>query len=379
MASWLTRKRRRINIFSGFFLLVNVSAILLLLFGYAAAYVPPDKYWIFGFGGLIFPYIVFANAFFVLFWIVLKRRLFLLSLIVMIICAQRLSNYVQVFSGSSEAPSSSLKIISYNVQIFDLYNWKNNRISDKGTGILNYFKESQPEILCMQEFHAGIKRKVDIPDSIAELANLKHRHIAYVQKDDKALPYGIATFSKWPIINKGVVNFQDNSINFCIYSDIVIEKDTVRLFNVHLESIRFSKEDYFYVSELQRNTDSQELFSESSKKILRKFKRAFISRAPQARKIKELIHESPYPVILCGDFNDTPSSYTYAQISSNLSDAFKESGNGLGTTYAGTMPSFRIDYILHDKEMESFQYQTIRNSFSDHYPITTQLLLSKNL
>lgn len=303
----------------------------------------------------------------------------MLSLIALIICSGRLSNYAQIFKfRNTSAPDSVHQIISYNVQIFDLYNWQNDKISTQGSDILNFFKSSKPDLLCIQEYHAGVKRKVDIADSIAAATDMQYKHIAFVEKNGKTLPYGIATFSKYPIINKGVVNFHDQSINFCIYSDVVIKTDTIRLFNVHLESIRFNKEDYFFVSELQRNSDSQELFSESSKKILRKFKRAFISRAPQAREIKQLILESPYPVVLCGDFNDTPSSYTYAVLSDGLKDAFKESGKGLGTTYAGTMPSFRIDYIMHDKGLETHNYLTIRNNYSDHYPITTQLEITKS-
>jgi endonuclease/exonuclease/phosphatase family metal-dependent hydrolase len=90
-----------------------------------------------------------------------------------------------------------------------------------------------------------------------------------------------------------------------------------------------------------------------------------------------MIEQSPYPVIICGDFNDTPSSYTYHQLSEGLIDAFKESGNGIGHTYGGALPSFRIDYILHDERFKSTRFNTIRSKFSDHYPITTSLKLQE--
>ncbi|MGE5317422.1 MAG: endonuclease/exonuclease/phosphatase family protein, partial [Chloroflexota bacterium] len=240
---------------------------------------------------------------------------------------------------------------------------------------IELFGNEKPDILCIQEFHAGRKEKIDIADSIRYYTNLKYNQISLVEKDGKKMPYGIATFSKWPIINKQVITFEDNPVNFCIYSDIVINKDTVRLFNLHLESIKLSREDYLYVEELPKNPDSQELFSESSRKILRKFKRAYVRRTPQAIAVKEVIDQSKYPVIVCGDFNDTPSSYTYYHLAKGLSDAFKESGNGIGMTYAGSLPSFRIDYILYDESYSSVNFKTIKKNFSDHYPITTGILL----
>ncbi|MBK6345563.1 MAG: endonuclease/exonuclease/phosphatase family protein [Bacteroidales bacterium] len=134
-----------------------------------------------------------------------------------------------------------------------------------------------------------------------------------------------------------------------------------------------SREDYLFVSELTNQAEDQVLFSENSKKILRKFKQAFISRASEAREVAEQIKQSPFPVIVCGDFNDTPSSYTYKKMSEGLSDAFKESGRGFGQTYAGRFPSFRIDYILHDPEMQSSGFRRTRVPLSDHYPVSTYI------
>lgn len=342
-----------------------------------AAYVRPDHNWIFAFAGLLFPYAVIANLFFVIIWMVLWRKLFLISLIALLLCWSRLTNYVQLHhSRNTELEHRDpIKILSYNVQIFDLYNWKKGKVSNKAQRIIELFGNEKPDILCIQEFHAGRKEKVDIADSIRYYTNLKYNQISLVEKDGKKMPYGIATFSKWPIINKQVITFEDNPVNFCIYSDIVINKDTVRLFNLHLESIKLSREDYLYVEELPKNPDSQELFSESSRKILRKFKRAYVRRTPQAIAVKEVIDQSKYPVIVCGDFNDTPSSYTYYHLAKGLSDAFKESGNGIGMTYAGSLPSFRIDYILYDESYSSVNFKTIKKNFSDHYPITTGILL----
>lgn len=377
MTSTTKGKPRRITFWSGILLLINLFVLFLLGAGFMAAYIPPDKNWMFAFAGLLFPYFVLINLFFVFIWMFLWRKLFLLSLVALLICWNRLTSYIQ-FGSKDETEINverTLNVVSYNVQIFDLYNWKKNRISEKGQDIITLFRNNQPDILCLQEYHAGKKGFVDIEDSIKLRTGLKYSQVAFVKNRGRNMPYGIATFSKWPVINRKVVDFDGNPANFCIYSDIVINDDTVRLFNLHLESIQLSNEDYLYVSELPKKTDTQEIFSENSKKILRKFKRAYIKRAPQARQVADLISKSPYPVILCGDLNDTPSSYTYHQLSQNLLDAFKESGEGIGMTYAGSLPSFRIDYIMHDDSFESVGYKTIKINLSDHYPISTGIII----
>ncbi len=377
MTSTTTPQRRRLSFWSGLLLLMNVFVLLLLAAGYFAATVAPDSNWMFAFAGLAFPYAVLVNVIFVFIWMFLWRKLFLISLIALLLCWNRLANYVQWDSSepSGHTIEEEIKVVSYNVQIFDLYNWKNNRISEKGSNILTLLESERADFICLQEYHAGVKHKVDISDSIIEMTGLRYNQIAFVENNGRVMPYGIAIFSRWPILNKRIIHFENNPFNFCIYSDVVVKGDTVRLFNIHLESIRLSKEDYLYVAELPKATDSQELFSESSRKILRKFKRAFINRASQARHVAQLIDNSPYKVILCGDLNDTPSSYTYHQLSANLTDAFKESGSGIGMTYAGALPSFRIDYILHDESFESFNFQTMKRAYSDHYPISTNIVL----
>jgi endonuclease/exonuclease/phosphatase family metal-dependent hydrolase len=130
------------------------------------------------------------------------------------------------------------------------------------------------------------------------------------------------------------------------------------------------------VSELRAYSEEQEVLSKGIRSIARKLKRAFVQRASQARVVAGEIEKSPYPVIVCGDLNDTPSSYTYYTISNQLSDTFVTSGNGLSQTYAGALPSFRIDYIMHDKSrFSASDYSRIRSKLSDHYPVSATLKL----
>jgi endonuclease/exonuclease/phosphatase family metal-dependent hydrolase len=157
-------------------------------------------------------------------------------------------------------------------------------------------------------------------------------------------------------------------------ADLLIGRDTVRLFNLHLESVRLRHEDYSFISGFDLQFEKDEKIQENSLRIIKKLKTAFTRRAGQVSYLSEAIKDSPYPVILCGDFNDTPNSYTYQQLTDKLVDSFKESGTGFGNTYIGKLPSFRIDYILHDDYFISSDYQRKTISLSDHYPVSCWLL-----
>lgn len=373
-----SRKPKRFRFISRLFLLLHGFILMLLLFGYLAAYISPDTCWPFAFAGLIFPWLAMLNIFMLPIWLLVQPKLMLLPLITTLLLWGRLGNFVQFNSSSARAikTESNLNVLSYNVRLFDLYNWKQGHVSPLTDSIFQYIRAAQPDLLCIQEFHAGKKGVVMIADSIREYSGLKYQYIAYTSHKGKQRPYGIATFSRWPIVNAGNIQFKGNVFNTCIFTDIVKNGDTLRLFNLHLESIQLSEEDYLFVSELKSRQDDSEIFSERSKMIIRKLQAAFIRRASQARAVKEKIAGSPYPVIVCGDFNDTPASYAYHQISGNLTDAYRKAGNGLSQTYAGKLlPYFRIDYLLYqDKYFTALSFNRLKKAWSDHYPIETTLV-----
>ena len=181
--------------------------------------------------------------------------------------------------------------------------------------------------------------------------------------------FGIITLSKYPILNKGKIIFNTKSNYICIYTDVVINKDTARIYNIHLQSISFSKADTKFLDDVVSNKDAQEEI-ENSKNILRRLKRGFTKRTKQVDMIALHIKSCKYKIIICGDFNDTPASYAYQTLSKNLNDAFIEKGNGFGRTYAGKWPQFRIDYILHNNTLNCNKYQRSSETFTDHFPIT---------
>ena len=203
--------------------------------------------------------------------------------------------------------------------------------------------------------------------------NAKNVHAEYTINLRNTDHWGIATFSKYPIVNKGKLEFTGSVFNnSCIFTDIKINDDTVRVYNIHLQSINFLKRDYHFMDSVIVKDKNQEI--KGSKRILKLLKKAYIKRATQTDMVAEHIKNSPYPVIVCGDFNDPPSSYAYHLLSRNLKDAFRESGSGFGQTYiGGSVPSFRIDYIFHDPKFKAYEFNTIHKRYSDHRPITCLL------
>jgi endonuclease/exonuclease/phosphatase family metal-dependent hydrolase len=256
--------------------------------------------------------------------------------------------------------------------LFDLYNWGKNKETRNKT--LNSLADINPDILCLQEFYTSEEKgDYDNIDTLKKLLNTQYYHCEYTATLRKLDHWGIATFSKYPIINQGKILFNTKSNNICIYSDIIINTDTIRVYNIHLQSISFSKVDNKFLEDVISDKDADDEL-EHSKNILRRLKRAFTKRSKQVEMITAHLKTCRYEIILCGDFNDTPASYAYQKLSRNLKDAFIEKGNGFGKTYAGKWPQFRIDYILHDKAFKCKKYQRSDETFTDHYPITAYLV-----
>ena len=207
-------------------------------------------------------------------------------------------------------------------------------------------------------------------DSLMNLLGYRYKALSLTQPNGKQAYYGQAVLSKHPIKTIQDIRLQTTSSAFGQVVDIKTKKGNfLRIINVHLSSVRFKDEDYRFI----KNLNKQENITDGSLKIIKRIMQAAEIRAKQVELIKQMIDESPYPTVVAGDFNDSPVSYTYASLTKQLNDAFLVSGNGVGTTYTGDFPSFRIDYILHTDNIKSSDYQTIKVELSDHYPICARL------
>lgn len=286
-----------------------------------------------------------------------------------------LPNYFQINLKNPSIVEEELKVVSFNVRIFDLYQWS----EDKATrnNIFDFLDEEEADVICLQEFYHSdtIVNNYDFKtlDTLVQFLAAKNYHVEYTTNLRGTDHWGIITFSKFPIVGKGLVPFKNKSDNVCIYTDIKKGTKTIRVYNAHLASIRLEKNDYKALQGLYDKKPSENFDKELM--MIEKIRYGFEERGLQADSIDKSVSKSPYPVILCGDFNDTPSSYAYQTIRGNLADAFVNAGSGLGRTYIGKFPSYRIDYIFYSDELNCIKYKTHPEKLSDHHPISARFIL----
>jgi endonuclease/exonuclease/phosphatase family metal-dependent hydrolase len=332
--------------------------------------ISPADFWPVAFAGLAFPFLFIAHVVFTVLWAIRKQFLIVgVAALILLFALPQFNAFFVIWSRNDKLdnPHAEFKVMSYNVRLFDLYNWtKNNRTRQQ---IFRFLEAQQPDIICFQEFYMRTNGSFPTRDSLAGLLDMPYIHEGYTHEIHGEQFFGLATMSRFPIVRQQVHRFSNDENNLCIASDIRINDDTIRVLNVHFQSVRFKKEDYDAIGDTPEHGTAHD--PEREQHIFSKLKSAFQYRAVQSEQIRKAIEESPFPVILCGDFNDTPASYTYGQFQDILCDAQKESGGGMGNTYIGVFPSFRIDYIFHSPELHSYGFVTHDERFSDHRAIST--------
>lgn len=356
---------------SGIAKVLNILAVMALMLAYLSAHVSPVKSVIPVFFGLSFPLWVILNVLFVIFWAFNRKFFALVSLAALIIGAGHLKQMVGTGGGkNAEAGDSTIKVLSYNTRLFDVYNFRANADAGNHKKIYSFIEQQQANILCFQEFYTEDTEEMNVLESILEVQPAKNYHVDFFQTRRKDYHWGIATFTTYPVLNRQRFQFRNSTGNYCIFTDVLFQNDTIRIFNTHLESWHFEENDYRFLKSI--NPPEEEL-SMNLKNIYWKIETAYIKRAVQIQELKELIEQSPFPVIVCGDFNDTPMSYTYHLMNKILSDSFVEKGKGMGKTYRQGLPHFRIDYIFHDAAFSTQSFTTHKVAYSDHFPVSALL------
>ena len=330
---------------------LNIVLVIVTIVAYVLPFLAPKLFPFLSVFSLILPLLLILNFLFFVFWMLqLKRRMFM-SGIVLLIGITFINKFYKFSETNLEKTDRDFTIMSYNVRLFNLYEWLPKK--DIPQQITKFISEENPDILCIQEF------------SPVDSINLRQYKNRFIDIEGNKNKYGQAIFSKFRIINKGEIAFPKSS-NKVIFADIIRKKDTIRVYSMHLQSIKIS-------------TDINEKIDEAkSKFIFKRISAAFAEQQQQAELIKENVDKCTLPKIICGDMNNSAFSYVYRLLKGNLKDAFEEAGTGFGKSYNFKYYPARIDYLLVEKEFIVKEYKSFDTFFnSDHFPLSTRLEFKK--
>lgn len=357
------------------FVITNFIIAILFIIGANVKHFDPDNWWFLSLLTLLLPYLFLFLLIFISFWLFVKPLWSLISLLTILISLHAVRNVFAVNYSSSfnlKKDSCNIRVMSWNVELFNILHYKDH--PENRQKIINLINNYNPDIACFQEMVAGENKKAInyFPDIEKELQFNDYLYSYRVRDDfDRYHHFGIIIFSKFPILRKQTLVNNPNSYNSTFqFIDILAGKDTFRVFNIHLQSLKFSQTNLEYLD--NGTVPSQGNISES-RNIISKIKAGIIKRAAQAAFIKDEINHSPYPIILCGDFNDVPVSYAYETIGNGLQNAFVEKGFGISRTFSSISPTLRIDNIFTDKRFKITQYTRVKKYYSDHFPIIADM------
>ena len=345
-------------------------AVLFLLLSYAASFINPKTAWFLPFFGLGYLPILLINIGFVVYWLLRRPKYALYSFVPIIFGWNLLTQHIGFRSRPQDATKNAgaMRVMSFNTHLFNEINNKPSASIRKD--VVSLIKDSDPDILCMQEFFTKIKGTKQITDRILTESGLQHYFFEPVSVSETE-GYGQIIFSRYPIIHSGTITQNEYGINRIIFADIVREQDTIRIYNVHLRSFGLQSEDKAFIQN-PSGTPSEE---QATARVGRKLSHAFEQRSRQAQALRDHIDATDYPIIVMGDFNDTPMSYSVNLIGKGLKNTFQEKGSGWGVTHYEILPLFQIDYILCSPQFQIDSYQILKPELSDHYPLFADIRL----
>jgi endonuclease/exonuclease/phosphatase family metal-dependent hydrolase len=345
----------------GFFLMLTGISVFLYLLSATAPFISPAKTPIMGFIGLAFPLLLMVMLFWLGWWLLISYKYALIPLVALMLSSNSLYHYFSFhfYPAHTDTLKKTYSILTYNVKVFDLYWTKDGHSSRQ---ILKAIFDANADIVCLQEFYTDNSETFSMLQKLSAVYPYYHfENTLTLRGTDK---WGIATFSKFPIRKKEAILFEQAQHNLAIVSDIFIEGALIKVYNAHLQSIHLNDEE---IESIEYIADS--IRWKPVDNALAKMYSAFRWRAQQAEKLKSHINNAAAPVIVAGDFNETPNSYVYRTLSKGLNDSFVKAGKGIGYTYFGKLPAFRIDYILLDKKFTVHSHEVLRNPYSDHFAV----------
>lgn len=342
------------------FIAVNTTvALFLIISGYSSFLQLPNIPHIY-LSGLAFPVLVIINILFILVWALFHRKGYWISLVALLICAKPCYTYFPINFPQAlpDNLDGQLTLLSFNT---DMMGQSNNPDASQNNSILKYISNSGADIICLQESNNTMLRNIDKKGHL--LPDYPYRRIVYSNR-------GLTCFSRYPIIEAKLIPFSSTSGNGSYYFKLKIDNDTLALFNCHLQSNKLYQDEIDEYYNFIENPKNRKGYN-SSKKLLRKLVTSAVIRAEQADTLAAIIsRENAKYILLCGDLNDTPLSYTHRVISRHLDDAHIKSGLGPGVTYNKNHFYFRIDHIFSNNNLKPLKCKVDRSiSESDHYPV----------
>jgi endonuclease/exonuclease/phosphatase family metal-dependent hydrolase len=355
----------------------NFIAAVVLTLLYMVGKIPPTEKFNLWFITFLIPFALAINLLLFIITAFLRKRSSIYYVITLIVGSNYLLSTIglkYVFKSKVNI-DGSFSLISYNAQILAgiPHTIPSNDPASSGASFKKWILENESDIKCFQEFRNNFADKnSDLIQAFKESGY--HTSFSYDPSHTyKSMVVGILIASKFPIIKSGDIVSSENGFNRIAYADLKIKHDTVRIVNVHLESMGLKQYHPGYASGFESK-------KENAKIIFQKRKEGVFERSIQVKTLSEFINKSPHPVICAGDFNDLPYSYSYQFMRTMMRNAFEESGKGFGFTYNGkTLRALRIDNQFYSSRIEAVDFTTLNNiQFSDHFPIRGVYVLRRN-
>lgn len=337
---------------------IRIVFFIVTLICYISVFISPEYFWLMGFLSLSIPLLIAIHLFFLLINIRKLGKSFFYHLAAIVIGFAFIK---ATYSISSNSNGGELKVLSYNVRIFNNYAHLRNEEYISSKKMIGWSVENDAQVKCFQEYYNN--NKSDIFDAGNKLikAGWSHNHFKIVLRDRAKAEFGIAIYSKFPIIKTGEIYSDSGEFLNSIFADILKGKDTIRIYNTHLESMSINEENVVNTDRLARS------YIDTGYRL----RNGFVSRAQQIKGLAESIKSCDHKIILCGDLNELPYSYSYFSLRNLLNNAFEKAGNGFGFTYNGKLFFLRIDNQFFSKDIQINNFMTHRNvDFSDHFPLT---------
>jgi len=362
-------------------ILFSFCVIIPYLMTCLVPFVNTAENWFIALPGLIFPILFFVLLFLALMWALLKSRMVWICLVTLILGIQQITSVFSFHFPQKflyEKNANTLRVFQWNVMAWDQGNEQEN-IEQGGHALRPFMmqevKDKKPDVLCFEEFFESKDSSV-FGSNIHLLSQIGFPYYYFPNKNEQTeTQAGLAIFSKYPIIDTAAFSLNLNGKGAqLIYADIKVQEKKIRIFTTHLIPIQFANWE-------NRRVLNQEIYGEarsgSYRNIFKKVIRGYEIRYYQSQLAGSKIAESPYPAVVCGDFNDVPNSATYFNIKGNLQDAFLKKGSGTGRTTRASFglisPTLRIDYILASRDFKVKQFEISHVPYSDHFPLIADL------